>query len=278
MSDYFFEIVASSDLQCLRELQVNELRGTAQDGTEEGILTYNADFVRIANNKELIGYACIGTYGIYKDMILEFYIICKYRIDSAEIIKQVINTYKCKKWLVNTQDFFAFPLILDLQLKYDIDAYKFAFADSTGIEFNIRQEITIEVTTLEEINEVYPLVMQDRFYTGGDISSLYPTIFDNEMYSMRKNGRLIGVGFISVSKRTPRYADIAMIIDREYRQNGYGVFLVRTLVAKCRLLNLIPTAVCDVSNIASRMSLEKAGFHLDGCLLLVKVDDIDITL
>ncbi|MCL2322749.1 MAG: GNAT family N-acetyltransferase, partial [Oscillospiraceae bacterium] len=115
-------------------------------------------------------------------------------------------------------------------------------------------------------------IMQDGFYTGGDINSLFPIITANEMYSLKKNDRLIGAGFIGVSKRTPGYADIAMIIDKENRHNGYGVLIVKVLVAKCRLLNLIPTAVCDVTNLASRKVLQKAGFHLDGCLLLAQVD------
>lgn len=278
MSDYFFEIVDPTDLQYLRDMQVKELRGTAQDGTEEGIVTYRAHFVRIMKSKEIVGYTCIGTYDFYKDMILEFYLISQYRIDAADIIKQIIKIYKCRQWLVSTHDFFAFPIMLDLQLTYKIDAYKFAIDDSMKIEPKLGSEITIEVTTPEEIYEAYPLIMQDGFYTGGDINSLFPIISANEMYSLRKNDQLIGIGFIGASKRTPSYADIAMIIDRENRRNGYGVLLVSALVAKCRLLNLIPTAVCDVKNLASRKVLQEVGFYLDGCLLLAQVDTFNTTV
>jgi predicted acetyltransferase len=205
-------------------------------------------------------------------MILEYYLVRKYRADSADIIKQLVKRHKCKQWLVNTQDFFAFPIMLDLQLQYDIDAYKFAIDDAIRIDYELGSEMTIEVTTIDEIKDVYQLIMQDAFYSGGNINSLSPFIAAHEVYSLRKNNKLIGVGFVGQSKRTPSYADIAMIIDRENRCQGYGVLLVQALVDKCRLLKLIPTAVCDVKNLTSRKVLQKVGFNLDGCLLIAQVD------
>ena len=215
MTDYFFEIADSTDLKHLRDMQASELRGTVQDWIEEGIITYNAEFIKIFNNTEIIGYACIGTYDHFKDIILEYYLISKYRTYSADIIKHLIKSYKCKQWLVNTHDFFAFPLMLDLQFKYVIDGYTFAFDDSTGIECELGSDITIEVTTSGEIKEAYQLIMQDGFYSGGDINTVVPLIAANEMYSLRRSNELVGVGFVGASKRTPIYADIAMIINRE---------------------------------------------------------------
>jgi GNAT superfamily N-acetyltransferase len=277
MTDYFFETADSADLQYLRDLQVKELRGTAQDGTEEGIVTYHADFIKIRTSKDTAGYACIGTHDLYKGRILEFYLLSRYRIDAADIILQMINTYECRQWLVSTHDFFAFPVLLDLQLPYQIDAYTFAMDDTVKIAYSLGAEITIEATTPHEIEEAYPLLLQDGFYTGGDISSVFPLVSDKEMYSMRKNSRLIGAGFIGPSKRTPMYADIAMIIHRDERRLGYGVLLVSALVSKCRRLGLLPTAVCAASNTASKKALQKAGFYLDGCLLLAQVDNLSTT-
>jgi FR47-like protein. len=54
---------------------------------------------------------------------------------------------------------------------------------------------------------------------------------------------------------------------KKERNKGWGVVLVKALINKSRLLNIIPTAVCEVNNITSRKTLQKAGFHLDGCIL-----------
>jgi len=273
MTGYQLEIADAAEMQPLRAMQANELRGPAQDGTEEGILTYRADFVKI-ECREAAGYACIGTYERYQGVILEYFLLHQYRVDAVSIIKEIIRQFHCTQWLVNTQDFFAFPVMLDARLEYEIDAYLFAIDDSIDVPSERPPDIWVDITTLGELAEVYPLLMQDGFYTGGDMNSLLPFIAQNEMYTMRKGGALIGAGFAGVCKRTPQYADIAMIIDRGHRRSGYGALLVKTLIERCRSRELIPTAVCDVKNFASRSALQRAGFSLSGCLLAARVDGI----
>lgn len=109
MRDVCFGKIELSVLEYLRDMQINELKGPVQDSIEEGIITYNADFIKISIEEETIGYICIGTYGHYKYNILEYYIISKYRAISGDIIELLARHYKCKGWLVNTRDFFAFP-------------------------------------------------------------------------------------------------------------------------------------------------------------------------
>lgn len=75
--------------------------------------------------------------------------------------------------------------------------------------------MTLEITKPEELKEVYQLIIQDGFYTGGSIETLIPRIEVKELYSLREDQKLIGVGFIDVLLRTPTYADIAMIIDEK---------------------------------------------------------------
>lgn len=272
MCHFTFEKVEPSSVDHLRKIQLKELKGPVQDFIEEGIVTYKADFVRILKEKELIGYACIGTYEYYKDIVLEYFIFSKYRSNAGVIIRQLARHYKCKEWFVNTHDFFALPVMLDLRLPFEINAYKFANDESTNVDHEFDSNVLFEVTKFEELEEVYKLIMQDGFYTGGGIETLIPRIEVEELYSLRKNGRLIGIGFIGVLKRTPTYADIAMIIDRNERNKGYGVLIVKALISSCRLLNFTPTAVCDVNNLASRTTLQKAGFYLDGCILLSRFE------
>ena len=73
--------------------------------------------------------------------------------------------------------------------------------------------MTFKITKLEELKEVYHLIMKDGFYSGGSIETLIPRIKVEELYSLRIDEQLIGVGFIGVLLRTPTYADIAMIIN-----------------------------------------------------------------
>jgi hypothetical protein len=109
MCDFTFEKVKPSSMEHLRKMQLNELKGPVQDSIEEGIITYKADFVRILKENELIGYACIGTYEYYKDIVLDYFIISKCRSNAGAIIELLARHYKCKEWFVNTHNFFVMP-------------------------------------------------------------------------------------------------------------------------------------------------------------------------
>lgn len=56
------------------------------------------------------------------------------------------------------------------------------------------------------------------------------------------------------------YGDIYMEIAEPYRRRGYGCFLVQELKRICRERGGIPGARCSTENIASRKTLQKAGF------------------
>lgn len=56
------------------------------------------------------------------------------------------------------------------------------------------------------------------------------------------------------------YGDIYMEIAEPYRRRGYGCFLVQELKRICRERGGIPGARCNTENIASRKTLQKAGF------------------
>jgi GNAT superfamily N-acetyltransferase len=265
-----FENAEPQRLDALREMQLNELNGPVQEYNEEGIVTYNANFVRIVKQGKTTGYACIGTHEQYKDIILEYYLLPPFRRDSLVILKQLAEVYGCKQWTVNTQDFFALPVLLELGLKYAIDAYLFTVDPSVDVAVGFGPGVSFGQTGKTELQEIYELVTQDGFYTGGGVDSVKARLAGEELYSLRQAGKLIGTGFVSRLQRTPAYADIAMIINPSERHKGWGVQLVRALIGQCTARGMAATAVCSVDNPYSRKTLEKAGFTVSGCILLAE--------
>lgn len=272
MSEGFkFKMMEPSSLKELRVMQLKDLKAQVQDPIEEAIVTYEADFVGILLGEEKVGYACIGIYEEYKDNILEYYLKPEYRSYAGDVLKKLAKWKGCKGWIVNTQDSFALPVMLDLGLKFEISSYIFAFNSSKNLIFNYEQGISFELTRVSESKEVYDLIMQDDFYTGGDIDTVKARIIREELYSLKRDGRLIGVGFVDILKRTPRFADIAMIIDGNERGKGLGTLLVKALICESKARNITPTALAGISNKISRSTLQKAGFHVDGCTLQVQM-------
>jgi GNAT superfamily N-acetyltransferase len=56
------------------------------------------------------------------------------------------------------------------------------------------------------------------------------------------------------------YGDIYMGIAESFRRKGLGAYLVQELKAVCRKEGTTPAARCNVTNLPSRKTLQKAGF------------------
>ena len=79
-------------------------------------------------------------------------------------------------------------------------------------------------------------------------------------------GQRAGFGGILFHYNRP-YGDIYMEIAEPFRQRGLAAFLVQELKRLCYQLGSVPAARCNVKNIASRKTLQKAGFVPCGHLL-----------
>ena len=64
------------------------------------------------------------------------------------------------------------------------------------------------------------------------------------------------------------YGDIYMEIAEPFRRRGYGSYLVQELKRICRELGSVPCARCNPGNVASRRTLQKAGFVPCGHILV----------
>jgi len=65
----------------------------------------------------------------------------------------------------------------------------------------------------------------------------------------------------------PPYGDIFMEVHEPYRRRGLGSYLVQELKRVARYAGKTPAARCDPQNIASRNTLERAGFTPCGKML-----------
>jgi GNAT superfamily N-acetyltransferase len=73
------------------------------------------------------------------------------------------------------------------------------------------------------------------------------------------NGAIAGAGGILYHYSRP-YGDIYMKTAEPFRRRGIGAYLVQELKAVCRKGGSVPAARCNIANIPSRATLQKAGF------------------
>jgi GNAT superfamily N-acetyltransferase len=81
------------------------------------------------------------------------------------------------------------------------------------------------------------------------------------------NGEIAGAGGVLYHYNRP-YGDVYMAIAEPFRRRGLGAYLVQQLKAACRAGRSVPAARCNVDNLASRRTLQKAGFVPCGALVV----------
>jgi GNAT superfamily N-acetyltransferase len=273
MENYRFYRAALRDLESFRQLQTFDLKGQVHDPLEERIELAEPNCLRIRLAGRDVGYALLDDKWKIRMTLLEYYLAPYRRRDAELVLSELIRKFHCRYWFVNSQDSFALPLLLECGWAYELDSYLFSVerpASGRGINPEV-MGITRAIS--DDLESTYGLIMQDGFYTGNGRKALAIRIQKSEIYLLRSNGELKGVGFVSPLERTPNYADIAMIIDNQHRGQGFGFQLVSQLIQISLEKGLIPTALTSPQNIASRRTLEKCGFHLDGCMLLAKTGE-----
>ncbi len=271
MEDYRFQRAALKDLEPLRRLQTLDLKGQVNDPIEERIELSDPACLGIRRAGEDVGYALLDDKTENRITLLEFYLVPSRRRDARLVLEELVRAFHCGYWFVSSQDSFALPLLLERGWPYELGGYLFSVEKTRLAGGNDAEATGLDRANLDDLEITYRLIMQDGFYTGNGQEAFADRIRNGEIYVLRSEGEPIGVGFVSPLARTPRYADIAMIIDRRHRRQGFAFHLVSRLIQISFDKDLIPTALTSPGNIASRKTLEKCGFHLDGCMLLAKM-------
>jgi GNAT superfamily N-acetyltransferase len=80
-----------------------------------------------------------------------------------------------------------------------------------------------------------------------------------EEWILEIDGAMAATGGILFHYNRP-YGDIYMKVEEPFRRRGLGCYLVQELKKVCYGLGSIPCARCNPTNVASRKTLQKAGF------------------
>ena len=93
----------------------------------------------------------------------------------------------------------------------------------------------------------------------------------DDKWLLELDGEIAGAGGILYHYNRP-YGDIYMAIAEPFRRRGLGAYLVQELKRICYEGGSIPAARCNCANIASRSTLQKAGFVPCGNIVTGTVD------
>ena len=133
--------------------------------------------------------------------------------------------------------------------------------------------LSVMMHTFAEYVHAESILFEDQFETRlqpkgagfrlrqvGDVELLKALeLRDTAGWVVTLNGRIGGAGGILYHYNRP-YGDISMKIAEPFQGKGLGAYLVQELKRACRAGGSIPAARSNIANLASRRTLQKAGF------------------
>jgi GNAT superfamily N-acetyltransferase len=107
-----------------------------------------------------------------------------------------------------------------------------------------------------------------RAVTASDAAVLRQHELDEDAaWVATMNDEIAGAGGVLYHYNRP-YGDVYMKVAEPFRRLGLGSYLVQELKAVCRSGASVPSARCNVDNLPSRRTLQKAGFVPCGALIV----------
>lgn len=209
----------------------------------------------------------VGHFSLDKDKTLvQFCVSKEYSIYSPEIFKHLIRNSIIKTAAVSTKEPEFLSLCLDYQKSIYVDTYLFTDSQNTSTELNNFKKLSFRLAVNSDIS-----IVKDK--CDAAFEGYYEELIDNDqLFVLYDDNTLLGLGEFRIMKSNPHYGDIGVVVAEEYRKKGVGTYILTKLKEHCYENNLKPLACCDVKNIASKNTLQKAGFICNHRIIYVNFD------
>lgn len=246
--------IADWKLACLQSLVA------PLDGYWEKAIIAGAPHYRILVNGRATGYFAADE----KKRLLQFYAV--ERVD--ELFTAVIEREGVETAVAGTNDPQFLSLCLDRQKAVAVNTYLFHDVYQVTPDLPAYPEAEFRLSAAAELEQLLAFYERnDEFEdseaianSGGQRNFIQSLIANRGSFGLYDGDALLGVGECRISASQPPYADIGMIVDKEYRRRGLGTAILAQLKAHCYSQNAVPICSCAVENSASRKTIEKAGF------------------
>lgn len=189
----------------------------------------------------LVGYGSVAVGGPWREKpaLYEFYVLREHRMRMFDLFASVLAV--CGAKIIETQSNDRISTVMLHTFARNLRAESILFEDA--------------FTTQHE-----PAGARFRARTPDDTEALrQQDLDDGAGWVVTVNGQIAGAGGVLYHYNRP-YGDVYMKIAEPFRRKGFGAYLVQELKAACRASGRVPAARCNVENLPSRTTLQRAGF------------------
>jgi GNAT superfamily N-acetyltransferase len=185
------------------------------------------------------GSVAIGGPWAGKPTIFEFYVVPAYRNRAFDLFETLVDTSGARLMVVQSND----ALLTAMLHTYARDVFSESIVFCDGITTTLSsQGAILEKITPDE--ETHTAILRRQ---GGP------------EWRLRLNGETVATGGILFHYNQP-YGDVYMDVAEPFRRRGFGSYLVQEMKRVAYELGSVPAARCSRDNVASRKTLQKAGF------------------
>lgn len=199
---------------------------------------------------QAVGYGSIAVAGPWHDKptAYEFYLRPEYQLNLLSWMRAFLERSQCTHIEVQSNDRLASLLLA-------------TFADSIQSEAILFQDLHTTHLNVERAVFREPTIDEEPELDSTERSWRAVVEFEN---------RIVASGGV-LFHYNPPYGDIYMEVNSEFRRRGFGAYIVQELKALCHRQGKLPVCRCNVTNLASQYTLQRAGFVPCGNIMLGKL-------
>jgi GNAT superfamily N-acetyltransferase len=176
---------------------------------------------------DVVGYGAVGSVPPDpQDIVKEFFVVGNRRGDALQLFRELVRASGARWVETQTNDPLLLLMCFDAAVDLSSDVILFADALTTALEPPADGSV------------VQPLSVAE--------------------WGLTSAGELVASGGL-LFHYNPPYGDIYMEVAAPHRRKGLGAYLVQELKRHCYEMRCIPAARCNQSNVASRLTLQRAG-------------------
>jgi GNAT superfamily N-acetyltransferase len=188
---------------------------------------------------QVVGYGSVaGDARGPRETIKEFYVLPVYRAAAFPLFRGLIAASQARWIEAQTNDPLLTLMLFDCAI--DLLSDRILFADGCATNHTPPAVVLRRVTDQDRVN-IFP-------HTTEPVGE----------WGIALGREIVATGGL-LFHYNPPYGDIYMEVATTHRRRGYGSYLVQELKRLCYEMGCIPTARCSKENVASRLTLQRAG-------------------
>lgn len=194
-----------------------------------------------------------GYFGIHEETLLtQFYITKEAFKHAQKIFKDILVQFKVKSAFVPTCDEMFLSMCLDQHRKVNLQAYFFELSGKSVRPPEYPREL-LRLATVDNLEDIVNL-------TGDFLDQPAEMIRKGQIYTLRDQGDLLGIGMIVDNVIMKNCKGTGMFTNENYRQKGVGRSIILHLRDICLENGITPIPGCWYYNHNSKRTLESAGY------------------